>query len=201
MKHLYMKAAVVFSALFSVAASFAFSAQAAPATAPNVTYSATGTFSAAQVSGQDLFKLAGNPFTISVVANEATVPTSHGAKWAKYTKLTMSGAVTSGLFPTPFAISSSNSSIELAMGNPAYNIFAMFSPINVMGKLIYITTTLQMPTGTLTTALIKPFTGPVTLGPSSGNVTYSDPSTGDATTLTIASGTLSTSVSGARTTR
>src|SRR6516164_11529325 len=99
MKHLYMKAAVAFSALFSVAASFALFAQATAATAPNVTYSATGTFSATPVSGQDVFKLAGNPFTITIVANAATVPTSHGAKWAKYTNLTMSGAVTSGLFP------------------------------------------------------------------------------------------------------
>jgi hypothetical protein len=107
----------------------------------------------------------------------------------------MSGVVTSTLLPTPFAISSPNSSVELALGNPAYNVFAMFSPINVMGKLIYITTTLQMPTGTLTTALIKPFTDPVTLGPSSGTVTYSDPSTGSATTLTIAGGTLTTTVS------
>jgi hypothetical protein len=51
-----------------------------------------------------------------------------------------------------------------------------------------------MPTGTLTTPLIKPFTGPVTLGPSSGTITYSDPSTRAATTLTIDSGTLSTHI-------
>jgi hypothetical protein len=52
-----------------------------------------------------------------------------------------------------------------------------------------------MPTGTLTTPLIKPFTSPVTLGLSSGSVTYSDPSTLAATTLTIANGTLTTTMS------
>jgi hypothetical protein len=106
----------------------------------------------------------------------------------------MSGAVISALFPTPFALSSSVTSIELAMGNPAYNVFAMFSPVNVLGKPIYITTVLHMPTGTLTTPLIKPFTAPVTLSPSSGTVVYSDPTTLAATTLTIDSGTLSTAV-------
>ena len=80
------------------------------------------------------------------------------------------------------------------MGNPSYDVFALFSPITVLGKPIYITTVLQMPTGTLTTPLIKPFTAPVTLSPSSGTVTYTDPSTGDATTLTIASGSLSTTL-------
>jgi hypothetical protein len=196
MKPLYVKrAAVAISALSYVAASLALFAQATPTTAPNVTYSATGTFASTPVAGQDIFKLAGNPFTINIVANEANVPATHGARWAKYTKLTMSGAVTSTLIPIPFAISSPNSSIELAMGNPAYNVFAMFTPINVLGKLIYIKTNLQMPAGTLTTPLIKPFAGPVTLGPSSGTVSYSDPSTGTATTLAIANGTLSALVS------
>jgi hypothetical protein len=196
-------AAVAFTALLCIAASFALISQsvaATPSTAPNVTYSATGTFTTPQVSGADNFKLAGQAFTISLVANEATVPTSHGARWAKYTKLSMSGAVNSGLFPTPFAISSSACSLELATGNPSYDVFALFAPINVLGKPIYLTTALQLPTGTMTNALIKPFNAPATLGPTSGSVTYSDPSTGAATVLTIASGTLSTTVSSAPTT-
>ena len=170
-----------------------------PAAAPNVTYTATGTFSGPQVSGQDQFKLAGQDFSISVVANEAAVPASHGGNWAKYTQLKMLGTVNSGLFPTPFAISSSYTALELATGNPAYNVFAMFAPINVMGKAIYISTVLQMPVGTIVKGknLIVPFTAPVTLSPSSGTVVYSDPATGASTVLTIASGTLSTTVSGA----
>ena len=133
-------AAGVSSVVLCVAASLALFAQDTPAKAPDVEYTATGTFSTPQVSGQDVFQLAGNAFAMSVVANAATVPTTHGAKWATYTKLTMSGAVSSALFPTPFAISSSNTSIELAMGNPSYDVFALFSPITVLGKPIYITT-------------------------------------------------------------
>jgi len=201
MKSMYVnKAVVAFAALLCVATSLVLFAQSTPAKAPNVTYTATGTFATPPVSGVDVFKLAGQDFTISIVANEATVPTTHGAQWAKYTKLGMSGTVVSALFPTPFAISSSNSAIELATGNPSYNVFAMFSPITVLGQAVYITAVLQMPTGTMIKPLIGPFTAPVTLGPTSGTVTYLSPGTGSSTVLNIASGTLSTAVSGAPTT-
>jgi hypothetical protein len=201
MKSMYVnKAVVAFAALLCVATSLVLFAQSKPAKAPNVTYTATGTFVTPQVSGQDEFKLAGQNFTLSIVANEATVPTTHGAQWAKYTKLSMSGTVSSGIWPTPIAISSSNSAIELATGNPAYNVFAMFFPITEIGQTFYITAVLQMPTGTMTKPLIGPFTAPVTLGPTSGSVTYLSPSTGTSTVLNIASGTLSSTVSGAPTT-
>jgi hypothetical protein len=47
---------------------------ATPDTAPNVTYIATGTFSSPAVSGEDTLKLAGEPFTIDIIANAASVP-------------------------------------------------------------------------------------------------------------------------------
>src|SRR5580704_12955194 len=64
-----------------------------PNTAPNVTYTATGAFASPAISGADVFKLAGQQFTISIVANAATVPTSNGAQWARFTSLPMSGTI------------------------------------------------------------------------------------------------------------
>jgi hypothetical protein len=45
-----------------------------PNTAPNVTYTASGTFSTPATSGLDTLQLAGEPFTISIVANAASPP-------------------------------------------------------------------------------------------------------------------------------
>jgi hypothetical protein len=45
-----------------------------PDSAPNVTYTATGTFTNPQVSGDDTLKLAGEPFTINIVAPANSVP-------------------------------------------------------------------------------------------------------------------------------
>jgi len=45
-----------------------------PLAAQNVTYTAAGTFSTVIVSGSDTFKLAGQAFSISIVASESAVP-------------------------------------------------------------------------------------------------------------------------------
>jgi uncharacterized protein (TIGR03437 family) len=169
-------------------------AVASPGTAPNVTYTATGAFGSPPMSGNDLFELAGQPFSISVVANAAATPASHGAHWATYTTLKMTGTVQSGLEPTPMDISSSHTSIELATGNPDCDVFGLFAPVNVIGMEINVIATIQMPAGTIANALIHPFTS-IALGPSD-TVTYSDTSTGYSTTLQIASGTLTASIPG-----
>ena len=170
------------------------------AAAPIVTYTASGTFSTPATSGADLFKLAGQPFSISIVASEATVPTTHGGKWAKYTKLKMTGTVQSALLPTPTTLSSSSTSLQLATGNPSYNVLALFAPVYVIKMQINIQATINMPVGTMTKPLIYPFTAPVTLAPTNATVTYSDPKTGNSTALTVATGTLTAIVTGAPTT-
>jgi hypothetical protein len=172
-------------------------AQGVPATAPNITYTATGTFSSTVVSGTDQFKLAGEPFTLSVVANSASVPSSHGATWAKFSKLKMKGTVQSGLIQTPTSISDSVTQLELSTGNPSYDTMALFSPVTVVNLQIDITATIQMPLGTITKPLIHLFAAPVQLTSTTATVTYKEPSTGDATTLTIASGTVTTTLGGA----
>lgn len=152
---------------------------ASPATtSPTVTYTASGTFAATPVSGTDLYKLAGQPFTISVVASESLQPAKSGPTWAQYKKLKMTATVQSGLLPTPFPISSSTTSIELAYGNKSYDVFALFAPIKVLGAQINITAMITMPKGTLTNAMIAPFKGPVTMTPSSAAVSYADGTNG-----------------------
>lgn len=159
------------------------------ATAPNVVYTATGVFATPPVSGNDLFKLAGNAYTLSVTANAATVPTTHGQQWAKYTKLKMTGSVQSGLLPTPTSISNNATNIQLAFGNPSYDVYGLFTPVVVVGITLQVVATIHMPPGTITTALIHPFTAPVTLTPAIGTMSYSD---GTNTTVLGLNGTLST---------
>src|SRR5579871_3799115 len=99
------------------------------AQAPNITYTASGIFTTPAVSGPDTFKLAGEPFSISVVANASTPPTKYGPTWAEFSNLPMTGTVHSGLVPTPFTLSSSKTNLELAVGNPSYDVFFVGAPI------------------------------------------------------------------------
>jgi uncharacterized protein (TIGR03437 family) len=185
--------AIAVAALFSLTASEKLVA-ASPDVAPNVTYTATGVFASPQVSGGDVFKLAGEAFSITVVANAAAVPTSHGSNWAKFTSLPMTGTISTGLTPTPYSIKSKMTSVQLALGNPNYQLFVLFAPVSVVNTPIYVTANIQMPLGTLAKPLNHPF-APITLGPAD-TVIYTDPATGASTTLTIASGTLQGTIPG-----
>jgi hypothetical protein len=186
----------VWSILIAVVAvaSFVVAAPAATA-APNVTFSASGVFATQPVSGNDLFKLAGQPFQISVVASVTTVPKLHGAQWAVYGPLKMTGTVQSALLPTPIAIANNLTNIALAIGNPSYDLFQLGSPIQVVGLTIRITAIIQMPKGTIQKACsavgctyIQPFTAPVTLSPANATMSYTDGT--NTTVLAIQSGTV-----------
>jgi hypothetical protein len=163
------------------------------AAAPNVTYTASGTFSSPPVAGADVFKLQGQPFSISVVANEAMVSKNHGPKWAVYNTLKMTGTVQSGLLPTPFAISNSATSILLAAGNPGQDLFMLGSPVSVIGTTLTVTANIVMPKGTITNDHVLPFAASVTLTPANATMTYSDGTS--STTLGI-NGTLTATVPG-----
>jgi len=157
------------------------------ATAPNVTYTASGTFSSPPVSGSDTLRLAGEPFVITIVASAASVPIKNGPNWAVYSPLRMTGEVHSGLVgPTPVAIASDGASIELLWG-PPYDLFVTGFPVKVVGIDLTINATLTLPTGTLINQLIHPF-APVALDVSNSVVNYSDGT--DTTTLNISSGTI-----------
>jgi uncharacterized protein (TIGR03437 family) len=164
---------------------------AAASTAPNVTYTASGTFGSVK-SGADLFKLQGQPFSISVVASESDVAKSHGAEWAGYNALKMTGTVQSGLLPTPIAISNTSTSIELATGNPSYDVFVLYAPIKVVGLTLTIAATIDLPKTALINDHILPFAS-VTL-PATATMSYSDST---ATTVMYLTGTLVGTVPGA----
>jgi hypothetical protein len=166
---------------------------AGPATAPNVTYTASGTFGTVK-SGADLFQLQGQPFSISVVASEADVAKTHGAQWAAYSALKMTGTVQSGLLPTPVAISNSGTSIELAVGNPSYDVFELYSPVKVIGLTLTIIANLELPKTALINDHVLPFAS-VTL-PANATMTYSDTTN---TTVLYLKGTLVATVPGATT--
>src|SRR5580700_3627989 len=166
---------------------------AGPATAPNVTYTAAGVFGSPK-SGNDLFQLQGEPVSISVVANEADVAKTHGPLWASYTALKMTGTVQSGLLPTPLTIANSGTAIELATGNPSYDVFVMFSPIKVIGITLTIIATVDLPKTALTNDHILPFASvPI---PATATMSYSD---GTNTTVMGLKGTLVAKVAGAAT--
>ena len=157
------------------------------AAAPNVTYTAAGTFGNPAVSGADELKMAGEPFTINIVASSASEPIKHGSNWAVYSPFKMTGEVHSGLVgPTPVNIASGAASIQLAQG-PDYDIFIAAFPVKVVGISLTVKATIQLPVGTLANLYVHPFS-PVTLDPTITSVVYSD-GTND-TTLSIQSGSL-----------
>jgi hypothetical protein len=159
---------------------------AANAAAPNITFTASGTF-ASLVSGNDELRLAGEPFSISVVASSAAAPIQHGSNWAVLSPFKMTGTVHSGLVSTtPVNISSAGASIQQAIG-PTYDIFIAAFPIKVVGISLTIKANIIMPAGTLSTLLIHPFPA-VALGPGNATVTYSDSS--GTTTLAVSKGSL-----------
>lgn len=173
-------------------------AAANPATAPLVTYTASGKFATPALSGTDIFQLAGQPFNLSMSVSAALPPTSHGPQYAEYTKLKVTGQISSGLIPTPYPISTNMANLELATGNPSYDVFTLGAPLRVISLTVTFIAKIEMPPGTITKPLIHPFSAPVTLSPKNTMVVYSDTSNGS-TTLAIASGTLNATIPAAPT--
>ena len=189
MRCTYRAGTFVLAALFFGSLGVTGLLQAQRVTLPDVTYTASGTFATPAISGNDLFKLAGQPFKINVIGNEGTRPHAHGTGWGDYTGLRLRGLVTSGLIPqSPINISSANAFLGLAISNPAQDVFNMAAPVLVIKQRITISAKLTLPSGTMTKWLIYPFSAPVTLNPSNGTVTYAESS--GSTVLAIQSGTL-----------
>src|SRR5450755_453049 len=157
-----------------------------PATAPTVLYKAFGTFAQPPISGNDLFRLQGEPFSISVSASAALPPKHSGPGWAVYTPLVMTGEVKSGLLSAPTTINSHSASIELQSG-PSGEIFTVASPVRVVGLQLIINAVVFLPPGTLSTLYIHPFVAPVALTPANATLSYSD---GTETTVLGVNGTL-----------
>jgi len=162
---------------------------ASASTTPSVTYTASGRFSPTVASGNDIFKLAGEPFHISLAVSEATAPHTHGTGWATYTSLSAKGTVTSSLIPqSPVPLSSTHAFMALALGNPKYDVVELIVPVVVVKEKITITAKITAPHGSFTKWTIAPFSSTVKLSAANATVTYANGA--DSTTLAIASGSL-----------
>jgi len=174
---------------FAVAATYCFAvSDKLLATAPNITYTASGTFAAAPTSGQDTLGLANEPFSVSIVVSAATTPFKHGPGYAAYNKLKLTGKVSTKLEPKPVPISSAEATIIQQIQAGKDDIFTMEAPIRVAGIPLTVKAVVTMPLGTITKAALYPFTAPVTLTTSNATLTYSDSSA--STILGIQSGKL-----------
>ena len=161
---------------------------AVPTATSDVTYTAAGTFSSTVVSGADTLKLAGEPFSLSIIAPTGSKPVANGPGWEMFGPFRMTGEVHSGLLgPTPVNISSLSAQIIQGIG-AVYDLFQTSFPVYVIGINLTINATIFLPPGTITTPGMEPFAATVKLAPGNTTVIYSD--SGAATTLTIATGTL-----------
>lgn len=175
--------------------------------AQNVVYKASGTFASPPISGNDLFQLRNEPFSISITAAENSVPVKSSATFAQYAKLSFTGTVTSGLTGTPITLGpQNNTSMILATGNPTVDLIDIGTGFKILNLPIGIKGQIAMSKGTLTGVQILPFTKGVTLCGAvsatcpkiNATLTYTDPSTSQSTTLGM-NGTLITTVTAAAT--
>jgi len=157
-----------------------------------ITFAASGTFASTPTSGADTLKLAGEPFSVTIVVSASAVPYEHGSNWAAYNGLKLTGTVHSGLLgPTPVAIASSEASIQQAIDPGQNDQFVTQAPVKVVGINLTIKAIVIMPFGTIAQPLLHPF-APVSLGPGDATLSYSD---GTSTTvLTIQTGSLTGSI-------
>jgi uncharacterized membrane protein YraQ (UPF0718 family) len=154
----------------------------------NIKYTASGTFGATPVSGNDTLKLSGENFSITVLGNSAKTPVQTGKNWAIFGGMKMSGTVYSGLLPgQAISISSKKASIQQTL-SPSQDIFQCTFPVTVVGIALNVTAKVYLPGGTLKKATgLRPFAS-ISLDDPSDTVVYSNPTA--ATTLSIASGTI-----------
>ena len=166
--------------------------------APDVNYAATGVFATPAVSGKDSFLLAGQPFALTLVLNEATKPARHSETMAEYSNVTVTFTVKSGINGVTYKFTTlPDVTLFLVVGGPGKpDWFALTIPFDYAGLNMTVTAKVRMPAGTITTPAIWRFTAPVSLTPSDGAVTYACPAcpppyTGNSTTLAFAGGTFS----------
>ena len=167
---------------------FTVSNELVAASAPIVTYTASGTFAATATSGADTLKLAGEPFTVSISASSASEPFKHGRNWGAYDKLKLTGTVHSGLLGAePVNIASAESTIIQAIDPGQYDQFTMEAPVKVVGISLTIDAVIILPPNTIANPYLHPFAA-VGLAPGNATLTYSNGS--DSTVLPIQSGTM-----------
>lgn len=184
---------LVITVLTAAVACFAPGEKAVAATGTTITYTASGTFASTPTSGADTLKLAGEPFSVSIAVSSATKPYKTGKNWADYDKLKLTGSVHSGLLgATPVNIASGEASITQAINPGQDDLFTLQAPVKVVGISLTIKASITLPSGTIATPLLAPFTSPVKLTATDAALTYSDGTA--STVLAIQSGSLTATV-------
>jgi hypothetical protein len=122
-----------------------------------VTYEALGRFGNNPISGRDIFKLAGRPFTIYLYACESLQPSQTGSDYAVYADVELRGTVTSGLIMTPYTIRPTPVAFALVQAPTGPDLVELGGNLTVFGSLIYIRANIALPAGTLTSTSIAPF--------------------------------------------
>jgi len=129
----------------------------ASCTTQTVTYEASGWFGSNVIKGQDIFRLAGQPFTIYLSACEGQTPSQTGPDDAIYSGIKLTGTVKSGLIFTPYTIRPSAMTFVLVQPPTGPDLVQMQGNLTVFGTLIYIHGSIALPAGTLTSTSIAPF--------------------------------------------
>ena len=123
-----------------------------------IDYQLSGHFGTNVVKGPDGFKLAGEPFSISLYACEGKAPSAHKGQYEDiYTGIALTGTVKSADQSTPFTIKSTPVTFVLDAPPTGNDEIQLSGNLNVYGTLIAIHGTISLPPGTLASPAIGPF--------------------------------------------
>jgi hypothetical protein len=145
-------------------------------TVPVVTYGASGGFGPNVIKGSDAFKLAGEPFSITLYVCESKQPGPRsGPDYSVYSGIEFTGTVNSSLITTPYTIKPTAVTFVLVDPATGDDLVQVEGNLTVFGSLIFIHASIALPPGTLTSTAIAPFAG-VAIVTADSAFTYSYPS-------------------------
>ena len=150
---------------------------AVAACATPVTYLASGHFGTNVVKGSDGYRLAGQPFSITLYACEGKTPSQKGAYDSVFTGIAMVGTVKSALVTSPYTIRATPMTLILDAPPTGPDLIQMSGNVNVFGSQVNIHGSIAVPAGTLTSTAIGPFlSSPVAIVTAHSALQYSYPS-------------------------
>ena len=123
---------------------------------PVVEYQASGQFGPNVIAGSDKYKLAGEPFSITLLACEGLTPTKTGANYSEYYPIELKGQVKSSLLVQPYDISAKTAFI-LEVPATGLDSIEVQGTVTLAGSEIPIKGDIALPAGTLTSQSIAPF--------------------------------------------
>jgi hypothetical protein len=139
-----------------------------------VTYTASGSFGSNKIAGQDSFKLAGEPFSITMVACESKQPSKTGPDDSIYSGIEFTGTVQSSLITTPYKIQPTAMTFVLVKPPAGPDLVEVEGNLTVFGSTLFIHGSIALPAGTLTSTTIAPYSE-VSIVTASSAFTYSYP--------------------------